>query len=81
MDATIIFHVRSLTRLRVSATQSRIEVNISSDADVENSDESLAFSVLVHHQRNPSPEEILSIALKRALDILATQCSITSKMN
>jgi len=81
MNATPIFHVRSLTRLRVSATQSRIEVNISNDADVENSDESLAFSVLIHHQRNPSPEEILSIALKRAVDILAMQRSMTSKMN
>jgi len=81
MKAIPIFHIRSVTRLPVSATQSRIEVNISSHADVENSDESLAFSLLIQHQTNSSPQKILFIALKRARDILATQRSMASKMN
>jgi hypothetical protein len=81
MKATPTFSMRSLTRLPVSLTLSRIEVNISSNADVENSDESVAFSLLVQHRRNSSPQEILSGALERALDILATQRNMASNMN
>ena len=39
-----VFRVRSLTPLAISTTQSRIEANITNDYDVDNSDESVAFS-------------------------------------
>ena len=35
------FQIRSLTRLPVSATQTRVEANITDDADVESADESI----------------------------------------
>jgi hypothetical protein len=81
MKAIPIFRIRSLVHLPISATQSRIEVNISSDPDVESSDESLAFSFLIQHRTNSSAQEILSVALKRALDILDSQRSAASRMH
>ena len=80
MKAIPLFLIRSAVHLSVSATQSRIEVSISSDPDVESSDESLAFSVLIQHRANSSSEELFSIALRRALDILASQRSAASRM-
>lgn len=70
-----LFQVRSLTNLPVTETRSRVEVNISSDSDVEDADESVAFSILIDHQTTSSPEEILSIALDRVLTILSSQRS------
>jgi hypothetical protein len=67
------FQIRSLTRLPVSATHSRVEVNITDDADVENADESVAFSVLISHKANPSRLDLQFAALQRAQDILASQ--------
>jgi uncharacterized protein YpiB (UPF0302 family) len=68
-----LFQVRSLTELPVSETRSRVEVNISNDSDVENSDESLAFSVVIDHKMTATRKEIFSIAIDRALDILSSQ--------
>jgi len=73
MKTTPEFELRSLTRLRISPTQSRVEGNITNDPDVENADESVAFSVLIEHKKNPSLRVLQSSALQRALDILASQ--------
>ena len=73
MRAIPLFELRSLTCLPISPTQSRVEANITSDADVEHSDESVAFSVLIEHKKNPSPRDLQSGALQRALDILESQ--------
>jgi hypothetical protein len=51
MKATPAFELRSLTRRRISPTQSRVEANITNDPDVENADESVAFSLLIHHKK------------------------------
>jgi hypothetical protein len=67
------FHIRSLTHLPLSPTQSRVEANIADNADAENADESVAFSVLVRHGDKPSVRDLRSAALKRARDILASQ--------
>jgi hypothetical protein len=74
------FQIRSLTRLPVSATQSRVEGNITDDADVENADESVAFSLLIHHKLNPSRQNLQSAALQRAQNILASQRQSTSRL-
>ena len=79
MKVLSTFQIRSLVHLPVSPTQSRIEANISNDADVEASDESVAFSVLIRHKDNSSPQDLQSIALQRAQDILASQRSGVSK--
>ena len=81
MKAAPLFELRSLTRLRISPTQSRVEGNISSDADVENADESVAFSVLIEHRKNPSLRVLQSSAFQRALDILASQLPVHSKVS
>jgi hypothetical protein len=75
------FQMQSLTCLPVSASQSRVETNITDDPDVENADESVAFSVLVHHKKNPSLKELQLSALQRALEILASQHSLASNTN
>jgi hypothetical protein len=67
------FEIRSLTRIPVSMTESRIEMNITNDPDVETADESVAFSVLVRHKANASPYTLRSTAIQRAVDILAAQ--------
>jgi len=67
------FEIRSLTRLPVSLTQSRVEMNVSNDPYVETADESVAFSVLVRHKRNDSLQKLRSTAIQRAIDILAAQ--------
>jgi hypothetical protein len=76
MKATPAFELRSLTRLRISPTQSRVEANITNDPDVENADESVAFSLLIHHKKNPSLRDFRSTALQRALDILASHLPV-----
>jgi hypothetical protein len=73
MKGTPAFELRSLTRLPISPTQSRVETNITSDPDVEHADESVAFSVLIEHKKNPSLRDLQSSALQRALDILESQ--------
>ena len=70
---TSIFEIRSMTCLPISTTQSRVELSITDNPDVENSDESIAFSVLIRHKVNTSPQNLQSAALKRALDILSLQ--------
>jgi hypothetical protein len=55
MTNTPPFRVRALTRLIVSPTLSRVEGNITNDSDVENSDESVAFSVKPDRSRMPPP--------------------------
>jgi hypothetical protein len=67
------FQIRALTQLPLSPTQSRVEANVSDNADAENADESVAFSVLIRHGDNPSLQDLQSAALKRARDILASQ--------
>ena len=74
------FELRSLTRLQISPTESRVEGNISSDDDVENADESVAFSVLISHKKNPSLRDLRSAALQRTLDILASVSAVPSKI-
>jgi hypothetical protein len=73
MKATPPLELRSLTRLRISQTQSRVEANITNDPNVENADESVAFSVLIEHKKNPSLRDLRSGALQRAFDILTSQ--------
>lgn len=73
-----VFRVRSLIPLAVSATQSRIEANITNDYDIENADESVAFSVLITHRRNATSSEVLSNALQRALYIVSSQSESAS---
>src|ERR1700680_1737156 len=73
MKVTPTFNVRALTRLPISTTQSRVEVSITDNTDVQNSDESIAFSVLIQHKANPSLQNLQYAALKRAQDILASQ--------
>jgi hypothetical protein len=82
MKNSPIFQMGSLTHLPISATQSRVEANITSDPDdVENADESVAFSVLIHHNKNPSLHELEANALQRALEILTSQHSATPNLN
>jgi hypothetical protein len=66
MTDTLAFQIRALTRIAISPTLSRVEGNITNDSDVERSDESLAFSVLVMHQQQPSQSQLLVLALERA---------------
>jgi hypothetical protein len=73
MKVTPTFNVWALTRLPISTTQSRVEVSITDNTDVQNSDESIAFSVLIQHKANPSLQNLQYAALKRAQDILASQ--------
>jgi hypothetical protein len=73
MKITPTFQIRSLTRQPVSPTQSRVEANITNDVDVENADESVAFSVMVRHNDNASLQDLQLAALQRAHDILASQ--------
>jgi hypothetical protein len=70
---TSIFHIRSMTCLPISTTQSRVELSITDNTDVEDSDESIALSLLIRHKVNPSPQNLQSAALKRAQNILASQ--------
>ena len=60
MTDTLAFRIRALTRVPVSPTLSRVEGNITNDSDVENSDESVAFSVLVRHHKEPSQELVVA---------------------
>jgi hypothetical protein len=73
MPVTSRFQFRSWVRLRIGATQSQIEANITKDPDVENADESIAFSLLIQHSENATKEELQVAALKRARDILSPQ--------
>jgi hypothetical protein len=70
---TSIFQIRSVTCLPISTTQSRVELSITDNTDVDNSDESIAFSLLIRHNVNPSRQHLQSAALKRAQNILASQ--------
>jgi hypothetical protein len=69
------FEIRSLTRLPVSMTESRVEMNVSSDPVVETADESVAFSVLVRHEPDASLTKLQSTAIRRAIDILTARQS------
>lgn len=78
MTDTLAFQIRALTRVAVSPMLSRVEGNITNDTDVENSDESVAFSVLVQHKKQPSHNQLLVLALERAQYILTSQSSPVS---
>jgi hypothetical protein len=47
------------------------EANITNDPNVDNAEESIAFSLLIQHSENATKEEIQLAALGRARDILA----------
>jgi hypothetical protein len=71
MSVASRFQFRSWVRLRVMATQSQVEGNITNNPDVDNAEESIAFSLLIQHSKDATQAEIQYAALKRAREILS----------
>jgi hypothetical protein len=53
MCAAQTFRVNVFVLLSVNPTLTRVEGNVTSDVDVENADESVAFSLLIQHNHDP----------------------------
>jgi hypothetical protein len=65
--------VASITVIPRTATQSRVDMTVGDEANIDDAEESVALSVMVVHHECPTLQELQLIAIRRAQDLLASQ--------
>ena len=65
--------VSSITVIPRTPTESRIDMTVGDEANIEEAEESVAISVMVVHKERPTLQELQLIAIRRAQDMLASQ--------